>query len=261
MLLKEGLYEQLINKCFAKEIEKIDVERFEARKEKVDVAESDLILSKYLQEVIQKSLKFFNSKEKFYNQVDLCNELIQFIISKTGFTDLYDYIIPPDIELLFAISKINRFTPSEIIRPISPLSQSSLFTGAPNEPSLASEIKKEILTSDRIDILVSFIKWSGIRIFQEEFKIFTNKPDSSLRLITTSYMGATDYKAIEFLSTLPNTTIKVSYDTKRTRLHAKAYLFYRDTGFTTAYIGSSNISNPAMTSGLEWNIKVRGEIV
>ncbi len=172
-----------------------------------------------------------------------------------------DIPVPPFRQLLEVVTREAQLVGKpDSVRPDAPLGVSALLTGSSRSPSLITQIKKELLSADRADWLVSFIKWSGIRPLRETLQRFTETAGAEgaprLRVATTSYLGATDIKAVEFLAGLPNTQVRVSYDTHRTRLHAKAYVFHRDTEFGSAYVGSANISRVALDEGLEWTAKI-----
>ena len=259
-MLHPGLYEQVINNALNRELSEVP----EARKSTapIDTAEASKVLAQYLTEVVQKGLdNVQDNGGGIEAQIALANQIVSTIQTTTKEPDFAALGVDQRAEQLLAFLRENDprlatgKAAKDIERPETPLAQSSLFTGAIHEPQMYTELKKEIVSADHIDMLVSFIKWSGLRLLMDELRQFTQN-GGELRIITTSYMGATDVKAIEELRQLPNTKIKVSYDTKRTRLHAKTYVFYRDTGFTTAYVGSSNLSNAAISSGLEWNVKV-----
>ena len=256
-MLKAGLYEQVINQLIATELAQTD--KF-PKSALLDAAESAKVLAKYLTEIIENSLDRYKGGGSLADQILLVNKLLVWLKQETQDPELAEFSVPePGKQLLALLERKNNLLAiderAEIVRPQSSLSISSLFTGAGNEPSLYSELKKEIASCDRIDLLVSFIKWSGLRMIMDELREFSRN-GGQLRVITTSYMGATDVKAVEELRKLAQSEIKISYETKRTRLHAKTYVFYRETGFTTAYVGSSNLSNAAISSGLEWNVKV-----
>ncbi|MTI64981.1 MAG: DUF3427 domain-containing protein [Firmicutes bacterium] len=262
---KEGLYEEVISEKLDEKLN--ELKNMQHEREKIDKEEAKNILSKYIGQVTKRALSYIREDKKskdsegLLEQIKACNEIIDILSEISNEESLKDYNISEKAQVLTSLySKINHVRSInkkvKVIRPTTSISESTLFTGSSLEPSMISELKKEILSCDCVDMLVSFIKWSGLRMIIDELREFTKNGDKRIRIITTSYMGATDYKAVLELSKIPNIDIKVSYDTKRTRLHAKAYMFKRETGFTTAYIGSSNLSNSAMTSGLEWNIKV-----
>ena len=256
-MLPNGLYEQVINKAIEEELS--NGERI-SRTEKIDAAESSKILSSYVAEIVEQSLDILkDSGCDTSQQIEFVNSIIQTATNNSNIQPDSISVSDRAEQLLAVYDKKNSVLSvdekADLPRPVTSIARSSIFTGAKNEPQMFTELKKEIVSCNRIAMIVSFIKWSGLRLLIDELRQFTTN-GGELSIITTSYMGATDVKAVEELSRLPNTRIKVSYDTKITRLHAKAYIFYRDTGFTTAYVGSSNMSNAALTSGLEWNLKI-----
>jgi len=262
MSFEQGIYEQLITKIIANKLDGMDNDAYYIKSSALDKAEAARYLSQYLSQTIKYALNFVKDEENsILNKIELSNKIIQLLINELPKVVLTDDLIDNEGKILEAVvTKLDSPYPDlgkriQEIMPYTRLSQSELFTGSNVGISLESEIKKEILSADEICWLVSFIKYSGIRIFKEELEEFTNS-GRKLRIITTTYMGATDVKAIEFLAGLKNTEIKVSYNNEHERLHAKAYLFLRNTKFDTGYIGSSNISRSALTNGLEWNLKV-----
>ena len=222
-----GIYEQVINNDLAVAIaNESDLQSFVRD---IDEAEAPKVLSSYLAAVLEKELSSDDLDGNINGQIKLVNAIIDVIGQATGEAKFGGLIKDNRAEQLLAlIDKRNTIYSIDekagVTRPETSIAKSSLFTGAVHEPSMVTELKKEIVSSDRIDMLVSFIKWSGLRLLMDELIEFTHR-GGRLRVITTSYMGATDVKAIEQLSKLANTEIKVSYDTKRTRLHAKTYVF------------------------------------
>jgi superfamily II DNA or RNA helicase len=251
-----GLYDQLLTKALEAEISRLGDPRLTTIAP-VDAEESSAILAQYLERLIASTLALHRGSDAAQMQSNLVDRIVGTLQELLSDQDIDRFSLATPLQRLLAIHP--NVVAANRNRPDSPLSRSSLFTGTRLDASLGSQLRKEIATCDRVDILCSFIKWSGMRVLLDNLRELADRSDDLgpvIRIITTSYMGATDPKAVEMLRELPKTEVRVSYDTKRTRLHAKAYLFHRKTGFGSAYVGSANLSNAALSEGLEWTTKI-----
>jgi superfamily II DNA or RNA helicase len=253
--LPPGLYEQFVSKA-AHDALKHEHGATRAYFAEPDPEEAHYALAQYIDIAVRHALGAMRGEHAAERQVACVNKLLGLLQEECG------QQLPDDLRLELPLKRlvaVQEPSAVEQSRPDTPLSRSALLTGTRADPALAVQLQKEIANAERVDILCSFIKWSGLRLILDQLKQLTATPHPSgprLRVITTSYMGATDPRAVEALRKLPNTEVRVSYDTSRTRLHAKAYIIHRATGFGSAYVGSANLSRAAISEGLEWTNKV-----
>lgn len=144
-------------------------------------------------------------------------------------------------------------SPAPIAGPLIPLLDTTLLTNAPGEPTLWSQLRSEIESADSIDVVMAFIRRSGIGPLLDSLRRHC-EAGRSLRVLTTTYTDSTERRALDQLVDL-GADVRISYDLSTTRLHAKAWVFHRHTGFATAYVGSSNLTHSAQVTGLEWNVR------
>jgi len=250
-LLRDGLYDELLSN---EKKELLESEIFEKKLEAVDPVEFSTYAANYLERFLRITLDNFKEKERIRRGLELCNSFIKQLGKINKNFDESDFATEEILLSVLNKSENEKSSITDLKHPGIPLSQSALLVNARDEFRIGAELKKEIQSTDSIDFICSFIKWSGLRLIKEELKKCI-KNGIEVRVITTVYMGASDKRAIDELQKM-GAKVKVSYDTRRTRLHAKAWLFHRNTGYSTAYVGSSNLSASAQTEGLEWNVRI-----
>ena len=253
MKLVEGTYENLITDGLMQDMQVASTNGLVCRQEDIDGAESPNMLTEHLSRIIRNRLSDENLTAE--ERALFVNRLIDYL------GEGKEEKVMDDKQMLAAVVSRQedarmKATGSTPVRPLTGFRTSNLFTGGQSRVSLSSEIERDIESADSICMIVSFLKLSGVNLIYDHLKRFCSNPQHRLRIITTTYCGVTDAKAVERLASLPNTEIRISYNTEIERLHAKSYIFERNSGFSTAYIGSSNLSKSAQTDGLEWNIRV-----
>jgi len=245
-----GLYEALIDQVLASRLAGnalgLVIER-----DKVEDVDLPLILADHVGKHLAQALRTLPAIDRRAQQLAMVNDLVARIHARVPDSFLGDAAVPEPGEWLHGIGSLAHPVPP---RPQTPLSGSTLLTGSPGEPALGQELAAELGSCDSVDLIVSFIKWHGFRQLRDAFHDLVAR-GGRIRVLSTTYMGASDAEALEALSRLSTAELRVSYDTRRTRLHAKAWCFHRGTGFGTIYVGSANVSVAALGSGLEWTLK------
>ncbi|GAB3405061.1 DUF3427 domain-containing protein [Flindersiella endophytica] len=250
--LAPGIYQHLVTHGLEGRLADIEPELLQL--ENLESATAPDVLARHLAALARRALRSASSDDVAV-QIEMANRIADAIAATAADAVDRDDLVAAASELM-AVSRCRTpdGKPSFPLRPEIPLSASALLVNGRGQPEIGHEIKRELASTGKVDLLCAFVKWNGVRILAPAIEEFRQR-GGELRVVTTTYIGATDQSALNKLAEL-GARIKVSYDVHMTRLHAKAWLFRRENGLSTAYVGSSNLSRTALSHGLEWNVRL-----
>ncbi|MFE1327438.1 DUF3427 domain-containing protein [Streptomyces sp. NPDC058741] len=247
-----GLYEKLITSDVQRDLEALTAAGWKAVDAEVTPQSAPHVLARHISEAVSRRLSELRPEDR----VAVANRVLASLAADApdrSETATASTVVEGPRQLL-ALAR-QEAPGVYALRPLTPLSETSLITNSPEDVSLGAELRAELATADRIDLLCAFVKWHGIRVLDDALRAAKER-GVPIRVITTTYIGATDRHALDRLVRDFGATVKVNYEIRSTRLHAKAWLFRRHSGFDTAYVGSSNLSKAALLDGLEWNVRL-----
>lgn len=250
--LGPGAYDQLITREVAARIQGLPAER--VLREVLEEDDAPQALARHLQFLIRRAIASVSEKDDHLARIKMSNQIVRALAAISDGAVSDDDLITEESEpLLWAIEPANA-SEGSFQTPSVRLSESALLVNGRNQPSIGHELNKELTTTDSVDLLCSFVMNTGLNVLEKNLSSVV-KRGGKVRVITTTYMGATQKKALDRLVAL-GAEVRVSYDGTTTRLHAKSWLLRRLSGATTAYVGSSNLSKAALTDGIEWNLRI-----
>lgn len=251
---ERGLYEELISETLEQELGNLPKGLVPSRTT-LRGAEAGDRLALFLARIVERAVDDLPEKERVTRGLSLARALVATLASELGREDLrHEAPVLEDPILRAILARQPDGLPESIEAPLIPLLDTTLLTNAPGEPRVGHQLLTEVSSADRIDVVMAFIRRSGIRPLLDALRRHCER-GRSLRVLTTTYTGSTEPEALQMLEAA-GAEVRVSFDTTSTRLHAKAWLFHRGGGLPTAYVGSSNLTHSAQVSGLEWNIRV-----
>ncbi|MGH7295142.1 MAG: DEAD/DEAH box helicase family protein, partial [Polyangiaceae bacterium] len=242
--LAEGVYEHLITRGLSGAIEQASPAFTESR----TIERTDLpsILARHVQREVERALDDADVDEQLAIVEGLLGKLAE--LAPGDGADEQRVAAPA--RLLEAV-----YRTVAPLRPDTPLASTTLLTRNRAEPALGHELEREAASADGIDLLSAFITVGGVRVVRDALEAFARR-GGKLRVLTSVFTGTTQVEAVDALARLPGAEVRVSYDVRRTRLHAKAWLFHRKTELHTAYVGSANLTATALGAGHEWMVKL-----
>lgn len=244
-----GLYEQLITLRFEEKLKELSRLGWRPVSDAVGPESVPHVLARHVSHTVRRVLQNLPADDR----VHAANHILESISTLKGAQEWVDLVADGPRQLL-AVTR--QEAPGVFaMRPGVPLSDTALLTNSPEDPSLGFELRAELATADRVDLLCAFVKWHGLRVIERSLQAARER-GVPIRVLTTTYMGATERRALDRLVEDFHAEVKVNYETRSTRLHAKAWLFQRNSGYHTAYVGSSNLSKAALLDGLEWNVRL-----
>ena len=248
--LREGLYEVLVTEGLKTRLQALAGAVPDERA--LHAAEAPDRIAWHLSRQIERALNDVGEADRARVGIDVARALLD-RLGEMVEVDPADAPSDPATVLHAILGRRPDGTSASIAQPLIPLLDTTLLTNAPGEPNLWSQLRSEIESADRIDVVMAFIRRSGIAPLVDALRRHCEY-GRPLRVLTTTYTGSTEQAALGRLVDL-GADVRVSYDLSTTRLHAKAWVFHRGSGFSTAYVGSSNLTHSAQVTGVEWNVR------